>query len=149
MIRLTDEELRAWQGLLHAHQHVTRLLDAELQAGHGISIAEYDVLLRLARTPDRALKMSEVARRVMMSPSGLTRVADRLSAAGLITRERIEDDARIMLARLTESGRQRLRAAAETHLRGIREHYTSRMTASQLRNVGAALERVSGPHQPH
>jgi DNA-binding MarR family transcriptional regulator len=149
MIRLSDDEIRAWQGLLHAHQRVIRVLDAELRAEHSMSLAEYDVLLRLARAPDRALKMSDLAKRVMMSPSGLTRVIDRLCGAGLVTRERIEEDARVMLARLTQSGRQRLRAAAQTHLRGIRQHYTSLLSPSQLRSVGAGLEQIAGPHRPH
>ena len=149
VVELSDGELRAWQGLLHAHQQVTRILDDELRNEHGISLAEYDVLLRLARAPDRALRMTELARRVMMPPSSLTRVVDRLASAGLVSRERIEDDARVMLARLTDTGRRRLRAAARTHLRGIRAHYTSKLTTTDLRNVGEALERVTGPHEPH
>jgi len=149
MIKLGEEELRAWQGLLHAHQLVGRALDAELREEHGISLAEYDVLLRLARVPENALRMTQLAKRVMMSPSGLTRVVDRLATRGFITRERIESDARVMMARLTAEGRQRLRSAAQTHLRGIREYYTAKMTSAQLRAVGAALERVAGPHEPH
>ena len=77
-IDLSDMELRAWQALLHAHDRVTRTLDAELRNEHGISMADYDVLLRLARVPERMLRMTDLAERVMMSPSGLTRVVDRL-----------------------------------------------------------------------
>jgi DNA-binding MarR family transcriptional regulator len=146
---LSDLELRAWQGLLHAHQQVIRALDAELRDEHDLSLAEYDVLLRLARAPGRALRMTELARRVMMSPSGLTRVADRLVEEGFIRRDRIDDDARVMLAQLTDQGRQVLRRAAATHLRGIREHFTGLLSEAQLRNVASALERITGPHQPH
>jgi DNA-binding MarR family transcriptional regulator len=149
MSDLTDLELRAWQALLHAHQQVIRELDAELRAEQDISLADYDVLLRLARAPRCALKMTELARRVMMSPSGLTRVVDRLVGAGLVRRDRIEDDARIMLAQLTAKGRQVLRQAVRTHLRGIREHFTGQLSETQLRNLAAALERITGPHQPH
>ena len=108
-----------------------------------------DVLLRLARAPDRRLKMSELAVRVMMSPSGLTRAVDRLVDQELVGRERSREDARVMLVQLTDRGRQVLRQAARTHLRGIREHFTGRLTTRQLRNVAAALEVVAGPHQPH
>jgi DNA-binding MarR family transcriptional regulator len=149
MASLTDVELRAWQGLLHAHQKVWRTLDAELREEHGLSLAEYDVLVRLARAPDLALNMTELAKRVMMSPSGLTRVVDRLVRAGLVSRERIGVDARVTLARLTEEGRALVRRAARTHLRGIREHFTGLLGPGQLRAVASALERVTGPHEPH
>jgi len=147
--QLSQLELRAWQGLLHAHQQVTLALDAELRTEYGLSLGDYDVLLRLARAPDRALRMTELAKRVMMSPSGLTRAADRLVGAGLIRRDRVDDDARVMLVRLTDAGRARLRRAAQTHLRGIREHFTGVLGDRQLAAVASALEQVTGPHEPH
>ncbi|HSL67321.1 MAG TPA: MarR family transcriptional regulator [Actinomycetota bacterium] len=146
---LSETELRAWQALLHAHQKVTRALDAELRTEHGLSMADYDVLLRLARAPERTLRMTDLAERVMMSPSGLTRVVDRLVNAGLVRRDRVQGDARVMLAQLTDEGRQRLRSAARTHLRGIRQHFTGNLSEPQLRNVASALEIISGPHEPH
>jgi DNA-binding MarR family transcriptional regulator len=148
-VRLTEAELRAWQALLHAHHDVTDALDSELRAGHGLSMAAYDVLLRLARAPGGILRMSDLAVRVMMSPSGLTRAVDRLVDRGLVIRGRSEDDARVMLVQLTEEGRQILRQAARTHLRGIREHFTGRLNAKQLHEVASALEVVTGPHQAH
>jgi DNA-binding MarR family transcriptional regulator len=147
--RLSETELRAWQALLHAHHDVIRRLEEELHREHGLSLAEYDVLLRLARAPGNALRMTELAERVMLSPSGLTRAVDRLVDEGLVQRNRFEGDGRVMLARLTEKGRRVLRDAAKTHLRGIREHFTSRLSGPQLRNMASALERITGPHQPH
>jgi DNA-binding MarR family transcriptional regulator len=146
---LSETELRAWQALLHAHHQVTRRLDSELREEHGLSLAAYDVLLRLARAPGRRLRMSELAERVMFSPSGLTRMVDRLVGGGFVQRERFEGDARVMLARLTAAGRQVLRRAARTHLRGIRQHFTGQLGHAQLRDVASALEVVTGPHQPH
>jgi DNA-binding MarR family transcriptional regulator len=146
---LSDAEIRAWQALLHAHHQITRKLDAELRSEHELPLNAYDVLLRLARAPDRKLRMTDLAERVMMSPSGLTRVVDRLAAEGLVRRERYDGDARVMLAQLTDKGRLLLRRAAKTHLRGIREHFTGQLTLAQLREVAAALETVAGPHQPH
>jgi DNA-binding MarR family transcriptional regulator len=147
--RLSVAEMRAWQALLHAHDQVTRALDAELRAEHGISMADYDVLLRLARASDRTLRMTDLAERVMMSPSGLTRVVDRLVAAELVRRDRAQRDARVMLVCLTEQGRQALRRAARTHLRGVREHFTGKLSQTQLRNVASGLEVITGPHRPH
>jgi len=147
--RLSPLELDAWQALLHAHHQITRRLDAELRKEQGVSFGEYDVLLRLARAPERRLTMTELARRVMISPSGLTRVVDGLSDEGLVRRERNPDDARVVYAQLTDEGRARVRQAAQTHLRGIREHFTERLSETQLRQVASALQVITGPHQPH
>jgi DNA-binding MarR family transcriptional regulator len=147
--KLDQTELRAWQALLHAHHDVIRKLDAELRDELGLSLSDYDVLLRLARAPGRCLRMTELAERAMLSPSGLTRAIDRLVGVGLVQRDRFDGDARVMLARLTDRGRRVLRRAASTHLRGIRKHFTGRLSRSQLRNVASALEAIAGPHQPH
>jgi DNA-binding MarR family transcriptional regulator len=147
--KLTEIELRAWQALLHAHHDVTDRLDAELREQHGLAFSEYDVLLRLARAPDRSLRMSDLAERVLLSPSGLTRLVDRLVDNGLVSRNIHQEDARVTLARLTGRGRERLRRAARTHLQSIREHFTGRLSVAQLRDVASALEAVTGPHEPH
>jgi DNA-binding MarR family transcriptional regulator len=147
--KLGESELRAWQALLHAHARLTETLDRELRDEHGVSLAGYDVLLRLARAPGRALRMTDLADRVMLSPSGVTRRVDRLAARGLVRREPDPVDRRVALARLTDEGLARLRTAARTHLRGIREHFAGRLSEGQLRNVASALEVIAGPHEPH
>jgi DNA-binding MarR family transcriptional regulator len=147
--RLSELELDAWQALLHAHHQIVNTLDAELRAEHGITFGDYDVLLRLARAPERRLRMSELAERVMISPSGLTRAVDRLTEAGLVTRARDAADARSVFASLTPEGRDTVKRAARTHLRGVREHFTGRLTEEQLRQVVTALQVITGPHQPH
>ena len=147
--KLSEAELRAWQALLHAHHDLTRKLDAELRSEHGLSFGAYDVLLRLARAPGHALRMTELADRVMLSPSGLTRLVDQLVDQDLVQRERVEQDARVVMGRLTDRGRRVIRQAAGTHLRGIREHFTGRLSEAQLHNLAAALETITGPHRPH
>jgi DNA-binding MarR family transcriptional regulator len=147
--KLSESEMEAWQALLHTHEQVTRKLDAELRAEHGLGLSDYDVLLRLARAPERSLRMTELAQRVMFSPSGLTRVVDRLVGDGLVARRRDSADARVVLAELTGQGRDLLRRAAQTHLRGIRQHFTGRLSQAQLRNVASALQVICGPHEPH
>jgi len=146
---LTETEMEAWQALLHAHEHVTRILDSELRTEHSLTWSEYDVLVRLARAPQRSLRMTELAQRVMMSPSGLTRVVDRLAEGGLVDRRRDPEDARVVHARLTEEGRDLVRKAARTHVRGIRQHFTGRLSEPQLRDVASALGVIAGPHEPH
>ena len=147
--KLTDVEMDAWQALLHAHHQVTRILDAELRSSHELSFAEYDVLLRLARAEDKKLTMSELAKRIMISPSGLTRVVDGLEEKGLVSRQRDSGDARVVTASLTSAGREKVRRAAQTHLRGIREHFTGRLSEAQLKSVANALQVITGPHIPH
>jgi DNA-binding MarR family transcriptional regulator len=147
--RLTDAEMRAWQALLHAHHDVIQKLDQELRTEHDMPLAWYDVLLRLARAPDQALRMTDLAERVMLSPSGLTRLVDRLVARGLVQRRADPEDARAILATLTEEGMRHLRRAARTHLRGIREHFSGRLSEAQLHAVASGLEAITGPHVPH
>jgi len=147
--RLRDEELRAWQALLHGHYEITRRLDADLRARYGISLDAYDVLLRLARAEGQALRMAQLADRVLIPPSTLTRRIDRLVTLGLVERSRPPQDSRVVVARLTESGLRLLRRAARTHLRGIREYFTGQLSARQLAEVADGLEVIVGAHHEH
>ncbi len=146
---LSEREMRAWQALLHAHHDVTNALDRELRREHGLSLERYDVLLRLARAADRCLRMTDLAERVMAPASTVTRRVDRLVADGYVERDRLPEDSRVMIARLTDTGRRVLIRAARTHLNGIRTHFTGRLTERQLDELAAALEVISGHHQPH
>ena len=141
--------MRAWQALLHSYHQVIRKLDRELRQEHDLPLAAYDVLLRLARAPGRALRMSDLAERVLLSPSGLTRLVDRLVSKGFVARHTDPQDARVVRASLTDAGLKRLRRASRTHLRGIREHFTRELSERQLRDIAAGLEMVAGPHLPH
>jgi len=86
--------------------------------------------------------MTDLAERVLLSRSGLTRLVDRLSAEGLVSREACPDDARGTFTVLTEAGLARLREAAPTHLRGIEEHVTSRLTPAELDALGRLLRKL-------
>jgi DNA-binding MarR family transcriptional regulator len=85
----------------------------------------------------------------MISPSGLTRVVDGLVEANLVRRERGTEDGRVNYATLTREGHELVRRAARTHLRGIRQHFTSRLSERQLREIASGLEVITGPHKPH
>src|SRR5688500_20210971 len=116
---LTSAEQLAWRGFLRAHATVVRALEADLQAEHDLPLASYDVLVQLSEAPERRLRMTELADRVLLSRSGLTRLADRLERDGLLVRQACPSDARGTLAVLTEAGLDRLRAAWPTPLRGV------------------------------
>jgi DNA-binding MarR family transcriptional regulator len=134
--------LETWRTLLQAHATVVRRLEADLQADGQLSLADLDVLLQLISAPDHHLRMSELADTVLLSRSGMTRRIDRLEAAGLVERHECAADRRGAYAGITDAGAQRLREARPTHLRGIQEHFVSRLSPEELRSVRQALSRL-------
>lgn len=143
--RLTPEQLAAWRALLRAHAHIVRRLEADLLAEHGLPLASYDVLVQLVETPQRRLRMTELADRVLLSRSGLTRLVDRMEREGLVRREPCEHDARGLNAVLTDEGYRRLRDAAPTHLRGIDDYVVDRLSDAELATLGALLDKLADP----
>lgn len=145
---LTHAELDAWRSFLRAHARVTRVLDAELTHECDLPLGSYEVLLHLGDAPGRRLRMTDLAERVLLSRSGLTRLVDRLERDGLIRRESCPSDARGTNAVLTDEGLDRLRAAAPVHLRGVREHVVDLLTPEEVAVLATALGRVAGPWEP-
>lgn len=138
----------AWRNFLHAHARITRRLDEELQAAHGLSLAEYDALLQIAHAPGRRVRMNVLAERVILSRSGITRLVDRLEAAGSVERAACTIDARGQEAVLTAVGLERLRAAATTHLDGVRRYFLDRLDPTALDVLETSLGRVADPLGP-
>lgn len=142
---LEELESRAWRAFLEAHARLVPELEAELVDEQSLTLSQYEVLLRLARAPGRAMRMLKLAESVLLSPSGITRVIDELERKDLVERKRCPSDARGYLAVLTAKGRARLRRAAAVHVRGIREHFTDRLTSRQLQQLASALEAIFPP----
>ena len=140
---LSSTELAAWRSFLRAHATVTRRLEAELVAEHDLPLASYDVLVQLSEASCHALRMTELAERVLLSRSGLTRLVDRLERDGLVGRRACPDDARGTLAVLTDAGLARLRAAWPTHLRGVAEHVTDKLSTEELATLEELLGRLA------
>jgi DNA-binding MarR family transcriptional regulator len=140
---LKPSEMRAWTAFLNAQASLLRQLEAELMEKEDMTLAEFDVLIQLGMAPDRRLRMTELSDRVRLSHSGVTRLVDRLVHAGLVKRTRCDSDRRGTFATLTAAGRARLRRAQPVHLRGIREHFGKRLSASQLSAVAEALEPLA------
>ena len=131
-----------WREFLEAHAVVVGVLEAELDAERDLPLAWYDVLVSLSEAPDRRLRMQDLASRVLFSRSGLTRLLDRMAAAGLVKRERCDDDRRGTFAVLTAAGGRRLRDASGVHLRGVREHFDRHLTDTDVRALHHALRKV-------
>lgn len=139
---LSPRELRAWRGLLRVHATLVKALDAELERAHDISLTSYEVLLFLHDAPDGRIRMHDLAASVLLSRSGLTRLADRLEREGLIERKACEVDARGSFAVITDAGRAKLAAARATHLDGVRRHYLSHLSAEEQDALGDTWERI-------
>lgn len=139
---LSPAELGAWRGFLRVHSALSRELDSELVAEHGLSLSSYEVLLFLAESPDGRMRMAELAESVLLSRSGLTRLADRLERDGLVKREPCPSDLRGALAVITEAGRQRFADARRTHLAGVRDRFLGEFSATELKTLASMWERL-------
>jgi DNA-binding MarR family transcriptional regulator len=141
---LDEREMTAWHALIRAHNRVVRRLEAELEAAHGLSLPAYEVLAHLSEAPGERLRMSELALHAVLTPSGLTRLVDKLGREGLVRRDKCSADARVVYAALTPLGRERLETAYPTHLRGVREHLIDLLTPAQQEALSDALGELSG-----
>ena len=145
---LTERELAAWRGMLETHSRIVAELDAELERHHGLPLSSYEVLMYLGDAEGGRLRMGELADRLLLSRSGITRLADRLERQGLIARERCADDGRGYFALLTDAGRQKLDAARPDHLDGVRTHFLTRLEPTEIDDLGAIWRRLQGQAEP-
>jgi DNA-binding MarR family transcriptional regulator len=139
---LTPTELGAWRGLLRVHAALVRALDADLAAAHELPLTSYDVLIYLGEAPDKRLRMAELADRVLLSRSGVTRLVDRLEREGLIARDSCTSDGRGSFAVLTDAGEELLARARPTHLAGVRERFLRHFSDEELQTLARYWERV-------
>jgi DNA-binding MarR family transcriptional regulator len=138
---LDEEEMRAWRGLVETMTSVQAATEADLLAEHGFTAGDYGVLVQLSEAPEHRLRMCDLAGRLHLSPSGLTRRLDGLVRLGLVAREPSAEDRRVMLAVLTPAGLAALQAAAPHHVESVRKHFLDHLTRTQIRQLGDAFER--------
>jgi DNA-binding MarR family transcriptional regulator len=138
-----EQRLEAWRAFLSAQRALLDRLEDDLRREHGLPLSSYEVLLFLSRAPDDRMRMHELAESVLLTPSGLTRLVDRLAAEGLVTRQSCPTDRRGAFVVLTPAGRARLRRAAPSHLRGIQEHFGRHLTDADAETLSRALSRVA------
>ena len=136
---LDEREMSAWHALMRTHAKIARILNAELESEQGLSLPAYEVLAHLSEAPQRRLRMSDLASVAVLTPSGLTRLVDKLVQAGLVQRDRCAADARVVYAVITAEGMKRLRAAYPTHLRGVRDQLIDRLQPHHLEAIAEAL----------
>ena len=128
--------------MLRAHAALTKRLDAQLEAAHGLPLTSYEVLVHLADAENERMRMCDLADSIVISRSGLTRLADRLERDGLIVRKSCASDARGAFACLTPRGREVVEAARSTHLAGVRELFLGRLSREEQERLGELWDRL-------
>lgn len=136
---LSDDEQRAWRALVQTTAAVLARLDADLQAVHGLSLGDYEVLAYLSEAPEHTMRMNDLAGRLLLSPSGITRRVDGLVKRGFVERRQCPTDRRGSNAVLTAAGLAALRNAAPTHVRGVRAYFVDQLGPEQLGALAGAL----------
>jgi DNA-binding MarR family transcriptional regulator len=139
---LDDQEMRAWRGLVEVFGDVRASLEAELVEQFDLTDGDYGVLVVLSEAADHRARMCDLARRLHLTPGGLTRRLDGLVARGLVRREPSSEDRRVVLAILTEEGFALLERAAPVHVAGVRRHLLDHLDRDQLVAVADAFDAV-------
>jgi DNA-binding MarR family transcriptional regulator len=140
--KLDDLHLAAWRNFITAHALLIDLIDKELMAAGCVPLHWYDVLIELAEAPERRLRMSDLARKVVLSRSGLTRLVDKLEGAGMLLREATPGDGRGAFAVLTDDGMAALRKAWPVYAQGIKRHFAQHLSDEEARIYQESLGRM-------
>lgn len=139
---LSDDRLTLVGLLIESTTALRAHLDRLLERDADLSLQWFELLLRLARSPGRHLRMSDLAAQASLTPSGLTRAIDRLEAAGLVARAPCPSDRRGAYAVLTAEGLARVSAAVRPHLDHVDEHLTSALTPTEQQQLADLLRKV-------
>jgi DNA-binding MarR family transcriptional regulator len=134
----------AWVALLRAHAATTRQLSALLVAEHGLTINDFECLLRLSRAEGQRMRRVDLAGELLLTASGVTRLLDGLEAAGYVERAACASDRRVTYAVLTDAGMGKLREAADSHVAAVQALFDERYTEDELGQLGHLLARLPG-----
>ena len=146
--RLHDDRITLWGLFLEATEGLRRQLEGELRAAVELPGPWFEVLLRIGRTPGRAVPMTQLAEMVLFSSGGFTKLADRMERAGLIRRVPCPGDRRSHLATLTPEGRRVLDRALEVHLPGVQRHLLDQLDPDQRQQLEQILRTLRDAAAP-
>jgi DNA-binding MarR family transcriptional regulator len=144
---LSDAEQRHWRSYLSATQLLAEQLQRDLQEHHGLSSADYEILVRLSETEDGRLRMSELAERALSSRSRLSHQINRMEQAGLVQRQTCESDRRGQWAVLTDHGRAVLVDAAPDHVESVRRHLLDPLSSAEFASLGRICAKLAASLQ--
>ena len=138
---LTASEMTAWRTYIETYGDLIAVIERDL-AEHNLTLGDYQVFVYLSETPNRSMRMCDLADLLQLSPSGLTRRLDGLVKAGFVTREASTDDRRVMLATLTPSGFSALEAAAPDHVASVRRHVFDHLDDDQVDALASIFQSI-------
>jgi DNA-binding MarR family transcriptional regulator len=139
----SDIHADAWIGLLETHKRLTRTLEAELEAEHGLTLSALEALGRLAAAPGRSLRLSALASECGLSLSRISRIMDSLQARGLVERRPVEDDARAVEGHLTDAGMEIVRRAQKAHFESVRRSFFEQLTPEEIATLASVFSRFA------
>jgi DNA-binding MarR family transcriptional regulator len=138
---LDDEEMAAWRAYIETVVDLNAALEADLVA-HGLTLGDYQVLVVLSEAPEHEMRMCDLAAKLQLSPSGLTRRLDGLVRTGLVARRPSETDRRVMLAVLTADGWDHLEQAAPAHVDSVRRHVLDHLDQRDVRAMARIFRAI-------
>jgi DNA-binding MarR family transcriptional regulator len=144
--RSRDVALTAWIALVEAHAAAVESVEGDLVREAGLPLSWHEVLARLSQAEQGSMRMQELAKAVLLSKSGLTRLADRMEAAGLIERNACDSDRRGTWAVITAKGRTKLARATPSFVAAVDRHFAGHLDDDEIEAVAASLRKVSHPH---
>ncbi|MGM1061111.1 MarR family winged helix-turn-helix transcriptional regulator [Saccharothrix sp. Mg75] len=139
---LDDGEMRAWRNYVVGAAMLADRLHRELQDRHGLSLADYEVLVRLSERPRKRMRMSQLADDVASSKSRVSHQVARMERDGLLRRRECPEDGRGVFAELTDQGMALLERAAPTHVEGVRTHMIDLLPRADQEVVAKVFDRV-------
>jgi len=145
---LTDTAVEAFVGLLRSHAGTSRELSADLSAKHALTINDYECLLLLSRAENQSLRRIDLASKLLLTASGVTRMLDGLEREGYVEKGSCASDARVTYAVLTEKGREKLERASRSHVAAIRALFEARFSPDELATLAELLSRLPGAAPP-
>jgi DNA-binding MarR family transcriptional regulator len=140
---LDPSQQRSWRALVLGMTLLTHRLDDELRRGFGLSLTEYEILVRLSESPEREMRMAALADSLCLSRSRITHTVARMEAAGLVERRASQLDGRGVVAVMTEGGAAKLRQASPSHVAAVREHLVDLVDPSDFHAMGRVMNAVS------
>lgn len=140
---LSEDEQRSWRAWLNATLLLNAQLSHDLQTAHDLTLADYEILVHLSESPERRIRMSELADRVNSSRSRLSHQVDRMERIGLVERQQCTEDKRGSFAALTEHGWNVLVAAAPDHVESVRRNLVDVLTKEEFLALGTSCQRIA------
>jgi DNA-binding MarR family transcriptional regulator len=140
--QIEQDRLAAWAFFLRAHAAVTRELSSRLQRGQGLTLNDYEVLLKLSHAENGMMRRVDLAASVLLTASGITRLLDGLERSGFVEKASCANDARVSYAKITDAGRAKLAEAACGHLADVDELFTSSYSEEELTTLADLLSRL-------